>query len=404
MTDNRNANHFGEPKKLNTIIKHHLLSQTLQTSLSIANNKCVAYKQNSNKTDNIYTYIDLFAGAGTFEDNSKGSPIIAYDILSEHNNSLYNKFKKLQMACTEKHDESFQKLESTISTYTTNNDIDCYIGQGSWESYKKNIELLLENSGWGFIFADPFSTELDIVALIETLKSYSNLKDILVFFNFNTLARQDGRRCLQDIDRICRTIGIDEKELLDDDSNFSVKFENKLIEHFKDLKKFVIGVGFPTTVNGDLINSDYFYLIFSTNTPVLVDTFLNAYEEMLDKYTNYSGMQQLALFGNPDKNYIYDVLKENFAEGCSLFELYLFITSKFLSWKELTKTQKKVPTIKNIVEILNEFESDNSIRIIAEEKFLYKKTSKNGKTGNLKYAEAGNSAENMKNIKIVLNR
>ena len=366
MTDNRNANHFGEPKKLNTIIKHHLLSQTLQTSLSIANNKCVAYKQNSNKTDNIYTYIDLFAGAGTFEDNSKGSPIIAYDILSEHNNSLYNKFKKLQMACTEKHDESYQKLESTISTYTTNNDIDCYIGQGSWESYKKNIELLLENSGWGFIFADPFSTELDIVALIETLKSYSNLKDILVFFNFNTLARQDGRRCLQDIDRICRTIGIDGKELLDDDSNFSVKFENKLIEHFKDLKKFVIGVGFPTTVKGDLINSDYFYLIFSTNTPVLVDTFLNAYEEMLDKYTNYSGMQQLALFGNPDKNYIYDVLKENFAEGCSLFELYLFITSKFLSWKELTKTQKKVPTIKNIVEILNEFESDNSIRIIAE--------------------------------------
>lgn len=404
MIDNRNATHFGEPKKLNTIIKHYLLSQTLQTSISIANNKCVAYKQSSSKTDNVYTYIDLFAGAGTFEDNSKGSPIIAYDILSEHNNSSFNKFKKLQMACTEKHDESYQKLESTISTYATNDDIDCYIGQGSWESYKKNIESLLKNSGWGFIFADPFSTELDIVALIEILKSYSNLKDILVFFNFNTLARQDGRRCLQDIDRICRTIGIDEKELLDDDSNFSVKFENKLIEHFKDLKKFVIGVGFPITVKGDLINSDYFYLIFSTNTPVLVDTFLNAYEEMLDKYTNYSGMQQLALFGNPDKNYIYDVLKENFAEGCSLFELYLFITSKFLSWKELTKTQKKVPTIKNVVEILNEFESDNSIKIAAKEKFLYKKTTKYGKAGNLKYTEAGNSAENMKNIKIVLNR
>lgn len=403
MTDNRNANHFGEPKKLNTIIKHHLLSQTLQTSISIANNKCVAYKQSSAKTDNIYTYIDLFAGAGTFEDDSKGSPIIAYDILSEHNNSSFNKFKKLQMACTEKHDESYQKLESTISSYATSDDIDCYVGQGSWESYKKNIESLLKSSGWGFIFADPFSTELDIVALIETLKSYSNLKDILVFFNFNTLARQDGRRCLQDIDRICRTIGIDEKELLDDDSNFSVKFENKLIEHFKDLKKFVIGVGFPTTVKGDLINSDYFYLIFSTNTPVLVDTFLNAYEEMLDKYTDYSGMQQLALFGNPDKNYIYDVLKENFASGCSLFDLYLFITSKFLSWKELTKTQKKVPTIKNVVEILNEFESDNSIKIIAEEKFLYKKTTKYGKAGNLKYTEAGNSADNMKNIKILLN-
>lgn len=401
--DRRNEKYFGKPKKLTTIIKHHLLTETLNTSIGIANNKCEEYKT-SPRTENVYTYIDLFAGAGVFEDNSKGSPLLAYDILSEQYEKSSNKFKQLQIACTEKHDESYKKLEKNINSYMTNDNINCYYGQGNWESYKKNIEYLLKNSGWGFIFADPFSTELNVSELINTIKAYANLKDILVFFNFNTLARQDGRRCIKDIERICKNIGIKEDELLDKDMNFSVKFENKLKEHFKGLKKFVIGVGFPTTVKGELNNSDYFYLIFSTNTPVLVDSFLSAYEEMLANYTYYSGMEQLALFGNPDKNYIYDSLKEHFAEGCSLYDLYLYITSKFLSWKELTKTQKKVPTIKNVVDILNEFESDNSIKIIAEEKFLYKRTTIYGKSGNLKYNEAGKSAENMKNIKIILNR
>ena len=402
--DKRNENYFGEPKKLTTKIKHHLLTETLNTSIGIANNKCMAYKEKSDKTENIYTYIDLFAGAGVFEDGSKGSPLLAFDILSEHNEKVKNKFKQIQMACTEKHMESYQKLEQNILSYMSNDDIICYYGQGNWESYKNNIEKLLKDSGWGYIFADPFSTELDISELTKVLKSYSKLKDILVFFNFNTLARQDGRRCIQDIGRICKNIGIDEQELFDQDLNFSTKFENKLKEHFKGLKKFVIGVGFPTTVKGELNNSDYFYLIFSTNTPVLVDSFLNAYEEVLDKYTDYSGMHQLALWGNPDKNYISETIKEQFSEGCSLFELYLYITSKFLSWKELTKTQKKVPTIKNVVDILNEFQAENLIRITADAMFFYKKTSTYGKVGDLKYNEAGNSADNMKKIKIYLNR
>lgn len=402
--DKRNENYFGEPKKLNTKIKHFLLTETLTTSIGIANNKCISYKANSKQTDNVYTYIDLFAGAGTFEDNSKGSPILAYDKLLEHYESDLNKFRRMQMAFTEKHEDSYKKLESILTKYIKNDNIDYYIGQGSWETYKDNIEELLKNSGWGYIFADPFSTELNITELVKTLKSYANLKDILVFFNFNTLARQDGRRCIQDIDRICRNIGINAQELFDQDSNFSTKFENKLREHFRGLKKFVIGVGFPTTVNGELNNSDYFYLVFSTNTPVLVDSFLNAYENMLDKYTEYSGMCQLTLFGNPDKNYIYDTIKEKYSDGCTLYELYLYITSKFLSWKELTKTQKKVPTIKNVVEILNEFESESSIKIIAEDKFVYKRNSKYGQVGNLNYNEAGKSADNMKKIKIILNR
>ena len=402
MSDYRNSQHFNEPKRLNTKIKHYLLTQTLKTSVSIANSKCMSFKENSKKIDNVYTYIDLFAGAGTFEDKSKGSPLLAYDILEEQYNSNINKFQKLIMACTEKDNESYKKLENVISSYITKDDIECYTGSGCWETYKQDIEDLLKQSGWGFIFADPFSTELNIVELIKTLKSYSNLKDILVFFNFNTLARQDGRKCNQDVERICKTLGINEQDLLDCESNFSTKFETKIKEHFKDLKKFVVGVGFPTTIKGDLINADYFYLIFSTNTPVLVDAFLEAYEEMLCQYTYYNGNQQMPLWGSPDKNYIYDVIKNFYSDGCSLYDLHKHLTDKFLSWKELTKTTKKVPTLKNVISILNEFYNEGSITFIAPDKILYKKNIEKNYKGNLKYSEAKNSADIMKNIFIKL--
>lgn len=397
MNDKRNKQHFGEPKKINTQIKHHILSNTLNTSLSIANNLCKVYK-----TDKVYTYIDLFAGRGVFEDYSKGSPLIAIDLLSQHNESGKNNFNDLQIVCTEKDDKNYCDLQRLLIEYPDEN-ITCYSGSGEWESFSAQIQSILKDSGWGFIFADPYSTELDIESLKNALQSYSKLKDILVFFNFRTLARQDGRKYIQDIDRICKNIGINASELLDADENFSEIFEYKIKEHFKDLKKFVIGVGFPTTVKGQLINSDYFYLIFSTNTPVLVDAFLDSYEEMLEKYTNYSVNQQMPLFGNPDKNYIFDVLKTEYSGGCTLYDLYKHITDKFLSWKELTKTIKKVPTIKNVVSILNEFYNEGSIKYIANNDVFYKKNSKHGYEGNLRYSEAGKSADNMKNIRICLN-
>lgn len=400
MNDTRNLHHFGEPKKLNTKIKHYILSNVLQKSISIANNLCQEYK-NKNVADDIYTYIDLFAGRGSFDDGSKGSPLIALDNLSQHQIQSLNKFSALQMVCTEKNYENYKELEDLLSNYIKTN-INCYTGQGDWESYSQGIQEILKNSAWGFIFADPYSTELDITALKKTLKKYSKLKDMLVFFNFRTLARQEGRGCIADIGRICKNIGIDESELLDDDNNFSIKFETKLKEHFGDLKSFVIGVGFPTEVKGKLINDNYFYLIFSTNSPVLVDYFLAAYEEMLCEYTDYNGCQQMPIFGNPDKNYIFDVIKEYYQQGCSLYELYKHITDRFLSWKELTKTTKKVPTLKNVIAILNEFNNEGSIFYQAPLETLYKRKTGENYEGNLKYLEAGKSAAIMKKIQINL--
>ncbi len=400
MTDARNLKHFGEHKKLNTEIKHHILSNVLKTSIAIANNLCENYK-NKNGLDNVYTYIDLFAGKGIFEDGSKGSPFIGLDCLSQQNNNPQNKFRKLQLICTEKDEENHSNLINLFENYP-DTEIDCYSGQGNWESFTDEIQNILKKSGWGFIFADPYSTELDIESLKNTLRKCHKLKDVLVFFNFRTLSRQDGRRCLADIERISKNIGIAENELLDDYDNFSVKFESRLKDHFGDLKKFVIGVGFPTEVKGKLINDNYFYLIFSTDTPILVDSFLDAYEEMLCKYTNYNGCEQMPLFGNPDKIYIYDILKDNYINGCSLYDLYKHITDKFLSWKELTRTTKKVPTLKNVIKILNEFNNDYALVYEAPENTLYKRNNDGNYKGNLKYSEAGKKAEIMKNIKIKL--
>jgi len=129
--DNRNERHFGEPKKLNTKIKHHLLTNTLKISLYIANSLCIKYKDKK-IADDVYTYIDLFAGSGVFDDGSKGSPILAADVLSEHINSGKSNFGQIQHVCTEKDAESYKSLAELINNYP-NKSISFYHGQGSWE-------------------------------------------------------------------------------------------------------------------------------------------------------------------------------------------------------------------------------------------------------------------------------
>lgn len=62
--------HFNNSKKKHTKIKHYLFKNILTKSISIANNL-------SNNKPSSFVFIDLFSGAGIFEDNTYGSPMIA---------------------------------------------------------------------------------------------------------------------------------------------------------------------------------------------------------------------------------------------------------------------------------------------------------------------------------------
>ncbi len=376
----RSEKHFNEPKKTHTKIKHLLLNSVLTKSISIANNLCDRY----NNTDKKYTYVDLFAGKGTFEDGSKGSPLIALDILDNQINDEKNKFDKLQIIATEKDAGNIQELEQVLKTIEATNNIDFYYGEGEWENFDAKLQNQLRGSDWGFIFADPFSTELDIIKLKNVLKDCSKLKDILVFFNFNTLARQEGRAHSKDIERICKNLGISEDELLDNEGDFSNKFQNTLKNHFSDLKDFVLGVSFPNTVKGNLINADYFYLIFSSSSIILVDSFLKTYEQSLKEFAHYTS--QKSLFEGQD---VIQILENNNKE-CLLLNLFKTFTMEFLSWKKIINTGCRVNTLENIVVLLNEMARKGKIEFEAPQYCLYKRKTGENLPGNLKFSSLKN--------------
>lgn len=389
--DTRSENHFNEPKKPHTKIKHLLLNTVLTKSLSIANNLCDRFKY----TDKKYTYVDLFAGPGTFDDNSKGSPLIALDIMGNQINDAKNKFDKLQIIATEKNRTHIQQLEETLTTIEATNEIDFFYGEGEWENFDTKLQNRLKNSTWGFIFADPFSTELDILKLKTVLTDCSKLKDILVFFNFNTLARQDGRALPEDIKRICKNLGLEECNLLDNDGYFSNVFEETLKNHFSDLKDFVIGVSFPTTVEGKLINADYFYLVFSTGSIMLVDSFLKAYEQALGLFGGY--LPQRTLFEGHD---ILEYLQNNNLES-SLFDLFINFTKNFLSWKTISQRGSRINTIENIINMLNELAREEQIEFECPTEIAYKRKTGENVPGNIKFS-AINNKKNLESVKIKL--
>ena len=75
-TDSRTEEHFFH-KKPHTEIKHAIFQEVFKRSLYVAN---MHVRQNGE----VYTYIDLFAGRGEFEDEAEGSPMLAFDIIEKH--------------------------------------------------------------------------------------------------------------------------------------------------------------------------------------------------------------------------------------------------------------------------------------------------------------------------------
>lgn len=260
IEDKRSNKHFGKDKKTHTLIKHSMLSKTLEKSLSIAN-MMIRKNQNYGK---IYTYIDLFAGRGCFDDGTDGSPLIAFNLIKDHLNSTDNFFDEIRLIAVEKNEQNAENLGNILATNDKNANLGSKfkygIGKGDWESFDTNIKGFLQQSQWGFIFADPFSTELDINKLIDTIKKYKSCKDIMVFFNFNTLCRQDGRKHTSDIQRICKALGLNEQDFLKEE-DFSEKFQSAIQDNFSSIKELVVGAAYPIEVKDKLITADYFYLV-----------------------------------------------------------------------------------------------------------------------------------------------
>ncbi|RUM61441.1 MAG: hypothetical protein DSY59_01615 [Persephonella sp.] len=236
--------YFGEGKKKHTQIKHNICCETLRYSIYIAN-----IFTNKNKWKQKYIYIDLFAGAGRFEDNSKGSIILALDMILSHLNSEKSKVSNnlyFEVIGIEKDAKTFKQLEENIKPYR--NFIDINIENSDWEDFKDDIKKKLKNTKWGFIFADPFATELDLKKFLE-LVEVSNMQDFLVFLNINKVLRDLGKTNISEKEKeriknsLKNFLMLDDYEILELESNKNDKefIRNLIVRKLSGYKDFVIG-------------------------------------------------------------------------------------------------------------------------------------------------------------------
>ncbi|MCL4533353.1 MAG: three-Cys-motif partner protein TcmP [Deltaproteobacteria bacterium] len=386
--DKRPETHFNKPRGEHTEIKHNLFSKTVKISLSIANNMA-----RNNKYASSYTYLDLFAGSGKFKDDSKGSPLIAVEISATHLKDKSNVFKEINLILIEKNQQNADKLKQNVilelEKYNNPKNLKVKIGSASWEEY--DVEKILSSSTWGFVFADPFSTELKLDDLKTELENCSKYKDILIFANYNTLARQHARGHDNDIQRVCNFFGISESELQGND--FSEKFIDLLKNQFKSIKDFSIGVAIPIEVKQELRTMDYFYLVLFTSSVMVGNAFLESYENEIEQYR---GKETSLPFTNDGDEPLFDLLKQR--NELSLKEIWEYYIQNFLSWKKIVHDSNlRVPTLKNITDAINDFRKKDLLKITANEEYIYKKPK--DKIGSIKAGSIKN-IHDLKAIKI----
>jgi three-Cys-motif partner protein len=395
-SDSRVEKHFFK-KKRHTEIKHYIFQDVLKNSLYIAN--MLARNES-------FTYIDLFAGRGDFEDQREGSPVLAFNIIEQHvlqdQGPGRNRFHNARIIAIDKDMEAVKHLEEILVAKLNRSSggdrgLEVYTGSGNWESHDSEIREFLSQSRWGFIFADPFSTELDIDRLKATIRAYASYKDILILTNAQTASRQAARGHPNDIARVSRSLGIS-PEQVEGIAGSRENFVRLLKLAFSSIKEFTIGVAIPVTVAGKLINADYFYLVLATNSIVVADSFLTAYERMV--LTEKNMPESFDFFPGEE---ILKAFTRNKTKTLSLWQIMENHWDNFLSWKRaMTDQWFKIPTIKNTVEALNILRSQNKIVFQESELFQYKTNRNNAVPGDLKYSEIKNG-QNTKQIKIQLN-
>ncbi len=376
--DNVAQEHFIDKRK-HTEIKHSIFSRILKASLSIANR--ITYK------NKIYTCIDLYAGRGTFDDGAEGSPILAFKAIKDHLSLEKNKnvFEEIRLVATEKNQHNAENLKNALIELNNKADLQqkvkIFVGENPWESYNDELKGLLQKSQWGFIFADPFSTELKLGNLKEFIKTNIHFKDILLLINVNAFERILG---LPNSNLIIADYFDVDVDLIND---LRVQQDIKNIEIIQYLihktfasldKDFVINIALPGTRDNKLENSDRFYLTLITGAVGVADEFLKVYAELLGDKEKQNNCGQLSFFNYCNEfscfslsNKIETILVKR--KQSSLFDLLTELYGLFYSWKKARENE--IPTRKNIQNAINILASQNKIKFNSND-FLYKNDNK----------------------------
>ena len=95
--------YFNEAIKIQTTIKHYILRNCLETSLSIANKNKM-----HDRNDRKYVFIDCYAGTGMINGEHQGSPLIACEAFYKTSQQL-DKIKEFKLIFFETNKEHYIK-------------------------------------------------------------------------------------------------------------------------------------------------------------------------------------------------------------------------------------------------------------------------------------------------------
>lgn len=352
---------YFEEKDQHSAIKHQIYSDTLQASLSIANI--------FNKQKSTYLLLDLYAGKGKFDDGSHGSPIVALNTFQKAQKKIEN--MPVHFIFIEKDEASHECLKQVLTDYREKQelpeDIQIAVGKGEWGEFEVNLQTKISQSEWGFVFADPFANEIDILKF-NTLLADSYKKDVMIFINLIAIKRQAGHS--QASKRIASFLGITEKDLkamLNQEGS-----KQNFLAHIKKAftlskKHFNLIAAIPTSRksngNNNLVHGDYFCLSCSTNSVGVANAFLESYADALSIKKDI----QIGLFGAHEietriNNYLTQEGEKNF------HEIMAHAMEEFLSWKD--KLPDEVPTSENTLKIINEMLERKIIEVECPPEFI----------------------------------
>jgi three-Cys-motif partner protein len=129
-------------------------------------------------------YIDCFAGAGIFEDDTPGSPLIALNCLDKAMSGKRNvRNPKVYMKFIELH-----HVEELINNIPPNHRSKCQVIKGRYENHIKGILNHLKESGQSinlFLYIDPYGIKHLNAELFDWAAHIFNSAELLI--NFNSL-------------------------------------------------------------------------------------------------------------------------------------------------------------------------------------------------------------------------
>jgi three-Cys-motif partner protein len=338
--------HFISDKKVHTEIKHKLFYDTFNAILGIS----AKFSEN-----NSFTYIDLYAGQGKFNDESFGSPMLALNTILE--SSVIDSFHQVKCFFSEIDEESYSELEKNIldlkNSKQYNQKVTTVLHNGSWSENNHAIDELLKYSKWGFIFMDPFSNEIDLDKLLELLIDRTKFKDFMIFINMQSIKRIIGR--YPNHEGVARFLGV-EVSNLKNIAKSNELISNCLRDRFSLINKdYMIHASIPTTREGKIVDKDNFQLLLGTNSVGVSDIFLVSYIEALKEFKSDF---RASLFDSISDDII-KIIKEN--SSISLNVIIQQLYKNYNSWKYAE--MNNIPISKNVHSAVNSLIKNNQIQV-----------------------------------------